>query len=65
MKTSTNQSQYKCFRQFNKRPIGELASSSRLVEHRIAEQYFNSDSLQDRLVRTLSEDRVLPISSNA
>lgn len=61
MKISTNKSQYKCFRQFNKTPIGKLAASSTLIDDRIAEQYFNSDSLQDRLVRALSEDRVLPM----
>lgn len=61
MKISTQQSRYKCFRQFNKMPLPQFASSSRLVDDEIAGQYFNSNSLQDRLVRALGQERALPV----
>lgn len=52
---------FKCFRQFNQIPVDGLASSSALINSQIAEQYFNSDSLQDKLVRELSNQQALSV----
>jgi len=58
---STNKPKYKCFRQFNRTQIGDLASSLSSINSRLAERYFTSDSLQDKLVRELGRQRALPI----
>ena len=58
---SNNEVKYRCFRQFNKAPIGALASSHSSISSNIADRHFTSDSLQDRLVRELSKQHVLPV----
>jgi hypothetical protein len=57
----TGKAHYKCFRQFNKTPISTLASCRSSITTSIAERYFTADSLQDRLVRELGRQQVLPI----
>ena len=59
--TLTGQALYKCFRQFNKTPIHSLASSRSSMTAAIAAHYFAADTLQDRLVRELGHQKVLPI----
>lgn len=58
---STDEAKYRCFRQFNKMQIGGLASSRASISSHIAERHFTSGSLQDRLVRELGKQHVLPI----
>jgi len=57
----TSTSSYQCFRQFNKAPIKSLASSHYSINPLLAERYFPSDSLQDKLVRELGRQHVLPV----
>jgi hypothetical protein len=52
---------FKCFRQFNGADFGALLCSRSSLKETIAERHFPSDSLQDRLVRGLAEERSVPI----
>jgi hypothetical protein len=52
---------YQCFRQFNKLPFEAIASSHYSINTPTAARYFSSDSLQDRLVRELGRQQVLPV----
>lgn len=58
---STNKDQYKCFRQFNQLRLHSLASSRSYISPGIANRYFSSDGLQDKLVRALGAQKAIPI----
>ena len=58
---SMNKDQYKCFRQFNQLPLRSLASSRSYISPGIANRYFPSDGLQDKLVRALGAQKAIPI----
>ena len=52
---------YRCFRQFNEIPLATLARSRSVITRSLAERFFPSDSLQDRLVRELGREKVLAV----
>ena len=52
---------FKFFRQFNHAPTSILASSHSSISPPTAEHYFASDTLQDRLARELSGQRVMSV----
>ena len=56
-----NTPNYQSFRQFNKTPIESLASSRTSITEPMTERIFNSDSLQDQLVRELAKQKTLPV----
>ena len=56
-----NTPNYQSFRQFNKTPLGKLASSRTSITGPITERIFNSDSLQDQYVRELAKQKTLPV----
>ena len=59
-----NTPNYQSFRQFNKTPIESLASSRTSITEPMTERIFNSDSLQDQLVRELAKQKTLPVASS-
>ena len=52
---------YRCFRQFNEIPLATLARSRSVITRSLAERFFPSDSLQDRLARELGREKVLAV----
>ena len=57
----TSTSKYKCFRHLNKTPVDTLASSRTSLSSPLADRLFPSDTLQDRFVRELASQNVLPL----